>query len=251
MAKVKKMAFGGIGRALKNAVKPAAKPLGSVGPRQAVSTGKQVGTAQQAPQKSPPTSIGKSPLDGFKNLPKMTGPLGRVGTPTMGKPVGVVNPNFIDSTNSTTTKDMRGLRNPAPRFDEVVKRLGLGTAMSGPKTGLGAAMSGTKQPLAQQRAQYDKNMAQAAALPAAQRAQFAQQFQKAAERKDPSTIRPGTIMGKPGAGLMGLGMAKAKMAGAGAALGKSLGMKSGGAVGSASKRADGIATKGKTKGKMI
>jgi hypothetical protein len=51
---------------------------------------------------------------------------------------------------------------------------------------------------------------------------------------------------------MGLGTAMGlkKMAGAGAALGKNFGMKSGGSVGSASKRADGIATKGKTKGRM-
>jgi hypothetical protein len=148
-------------------------------------------------------------------------------------------------------------------------------------------LTAIKSPLAQQQAQYDKNMAQAAALPAAQRAQFAQQFQQAAERKDPSTIRPGTIMGKPGgltaanaasaAGLqqmaqraaaqtkptglgsamsgpktgLGTAMGMNKLAGAGVALGKKLGMKSGGSVGSASKRADGIATKGKTKGKMI
>jgi hypothetical protein len=45
-------------------------------------------------------------------------------------------------------------------------------------------------------------------------------------------------------------MGMKKMAGAGAALGKRLGMKSGGSVGSASKRADGIAAKGKTRGKM-
>jgi hypothetical protein len=41
------------------------------------------------------------------------------------------------------------------------------------------------------------------------------------------------------------------LGGMGAALGKKMGMKKGGSVGSASKRADGIATKGKTKGKMI
>ena len=40
------------------------------------------------------------------------------------------------------------------------------------------------------------------------------------------------------------------LAGMGAALGKKPGMKSGGAVGSASKRADGIAAKGKTKGRV-
>lgn len=42
-----------------------------------------------------------------------------------------------------------------------------------------------------------------------------------------------------------------KLGGIGAALGKKLGMKKGGAVSSASKRADGIATKGKTKGKIV
>jgi len=43
----------------------------------------------------------------------------------------------------------------------------------------------------------------------------------------------------------------ANMGALGAGLGKRLGMKKGGKVSSASKRADGIAVKGKTKGKMI
>jgi len=59
----------------------------------------------------------------------------------------------------------------------------------------------------------------------------------------------GSAMSGPKTGL-GTAMGMNKLAGAGAALGKKLGMKSGGAVGSASKRADGIAAKGKTKGRM-
>jgi len=52
--------------------------------------------------------------------------------------------------------------------------------------------------LAQQQAQYDKNMMQAANLPPAQRALFIKKAQQAAQRGDPSTIRPGTKFGKPG-----------------------------------------------------
>ena len=59
----------------------------------------------------------------------------------------------------------------------------------------------------------------------------------------------GSAMSGPKTGL-GTAMGMNKMAGAGAAMGKKLGMKSGGSVGSVSKRADGIATKGKTKGRM-
>jgi hypothetical protein len=110
-------------------------------------------------------SPGTSPLDGLKNLPKMTGPLGSVGTPPAGGPNygSMGRPNFKpSSTNTTTTDDMMGRRNPT--------------------AGLG--------------------------------------------------------------GVKGLG-------GIGAALGKKMGMKKGGSVSSASKRADGCAVKGKTKGKMI
>jgi hypothetical protein len=42
-----------------------------------------------------------------------------------------------------------------------------------------------------------------------------------------------------------------QIGGIGAALGKRMGMKKGGSVSSASKRADGCATKGKTKGRMV
>jgi hypothetical protein len=165
---------------------------------------------------------------------------------------------------------------------DAARKLGLGAPTAAPAKPGGLAA--VKPPRAQQQAQFDKNMAQAAALPAAQRAQFAQQFQQAAARKDPSTIRPGTTMGKPGpigsmpksapAGGMSdaaktyAAAAKSAMnstnsgtpksgtgpkPGFGAAV-KQMGlgprMKSGGSVSSASKRADGIAQRGKTRGKV-
>jgi hypothetical protein len=184
--------------------------------------------------------------------------------------------------------------------------------------------------LAQQQAQYDKNMQQAQSLPPAERAKFAEQFQRAAAAGDKSTIRPGTVFGdgsgisqvKPkglgsavqntvgmagnigriGGSLLGgltqarptpvpqtrptptVGTIGAKPTGIGAAavnaankmgmgasavnklgsigqaVGKKLGMKkggavkkmaSGGSVSSASKRGDGCAIKGKTKGRMV
>ena len=103
---------------------------------------------------------------------------------------------------------------------------------------MGSGLSAVKQPLAQQQALFDKNMAQAAALPAAQLANFAQQFQQAAARGDPSTVRPGTVMGKPG-DLVRVGMKKGGM------------VSSKPKASSASSRGDGFATKGKTKGRFV
>jgi hypothetical protein len=84
---------------------------------------------------------------------------------------------------------------------------------------------------------------------------------------DAGAARAFADMQKQKAGMMGIGSQMAKnpqmntskmgdvrksMAGLGAAVaGKMLGKKAGGSVGSASKRADGIAQKGKTKGKII
>jgi hypothetical protein len=65
------------------------------------------------------------------------------------------------------------------------------------------------------------------------------------------------IGGMLGGGGAGLGAAQANpktmsgLGGIGAALGRKMGMKKGGSVSSASKRADGIAAKGKTKGRMV
>ncbi len=72
-------------------------------------------------------------------------------------------------------------------------------------------------------------------------------------------IGPAPMTGGPKpAPMTGLGSAvqnnpriAANMGALGAGLGKRLGMKKGGKVSSASKRADGIAVKGKTKGRMI
>jgi len=64
--------------------------------------------------------------------------------------------------------------------------------------------------------------------------------------------------GGPKPAMTGLGSAMQnnprmanKLGGIGAALGKKMGMKEGGKVSSASKRADGCAVKGKTKGKIV
>lgn len=78
--------------------------------------------------------------------------------------------------------------------------------------------------------------------------------------QQPAGIRPpgmGTT-GGPKPAPTGIGMAvqnnpriAANMGASAAALGKRLGMKKGGKVSSASKRADGCAVKGKTKGKIV
>jgi len=151
-------------------------------------------------------------------------------------------------------------------------------AAKAPASGLKAIPSS----LSAQQALFDRNMAQAAALPAAERAKYNEGFQKAAARGDSSTIRPGTTFGN-GSGLKSptqtvgqppvpigpskLGAAAASRMGGMSGLGgmPNMGrtvinkgvvpgrMKKGGAVkaSSASKRADGIATKGKTKGRMV
>jgi hypothetical protein len=110
--------------------------------------------------------------------------------------------------------------------------------IGGPKPSNPSGLTRNPQSLGQQQAQFDKNMAQAQALPAAQRAQFAQQAQRAAANKDPSTIRPGTTMGKPG------GMMSKMKAGGGVGASKMGAVKTGSGI-------DGVAAKGKTKGTMV
>ena len=65
----------------------------------------------------------------------------------------------------------------------------------------------------------------------------------------------GGMLGGGGAGLGSVMQNNPRMAqnigGIGAALGKRMGMKKGGKVSSASKRADGIAVKGKTRGRIV
>jgi hypothetical protein len=109
-------------------------------------------------------SVGKSPLDGIKNLPKMSGPLGKAGT--------------------------TGGQNLPPGM------LGLGAAL-GKNPGINTTTT--------------------------------------ADMTRKSSAKPFSSI----AGSLGMG------------LGKKMGMKKGGSVSSASKRADGCAVKGKTKGKMV
>lgn len=99
-----------------------------------------------------------------------------------------------------------------------------------------SGLSAVTKSVGEQQALFDKHMAQAAALPPAQRAKFAEQFQRAAASGDPSTVRPGGVSSvKPGA-LQQLPAGKKK----------------GGAVkAAASRRGDGIAQRGKTKGRMV
>jgi hypothetical protein len=202
MKKVKKMALGGIGAMAAGAANQAKQ--------QAMAAGAANQTKQQAM------------AAGAANQAKQQAMA--AGAPPRG-PVKQANPFGMGmSAQQTAAINKQGAA--------AAKALGLGSAMSGPKTGLVAAMSGIKQPLLAQllRAQHDKSMAQPAALPAAQRAQFAQQFQKAADITQTRALYDKNM--------------------AQSALGKKLGMKSGGSVSSASKRADGIAAKGKTKGRM-
>jgi len=160
MAKVKKMAFGGIGRVLKNAVKPAAaNAANAANAARTTTTTTEVNTARQ-----------RQMADAARGADESRAEAQRI---VQARP-----PNFA-------ADYARNAMANAQRAAAQTKPTGLGAAMSGSKTGLGTAM----------------------------------------------------------------GMNK--LAGAGAALGKKLGMKSGGSVSSASKRADGIATKGKTKGKMV
>jgi hypothetical protein len=98
--------------------------------------------------------------------------------------------------------------------------------------------------LEQQQAQYDKNMAQMRALPPAEQDRALEQFQRAAAAGDKSTIRPGSVFGD-GSGLTSFGGRRMKEGGAVKKMAK------GGSVSSASKRADGCAIKGKTKGKVV
>ena len=158
MAKVKKMAFGGIGRALKNAVKPAAKPMGGVGPRQG-------------------------------------------GMPNFAKPYA---DKMSAAANAANAAKQRAMAAGAPPRGPVKQANPSGMGMS-----------------------YDTSALNKIS-------------QAKAQAKPMSGVGP---RARPGAGIMRSVASAAKKLG--------LGMKSGGAVGSASKRADGIATKGKTKGKMI
>jgi hypothetical protein len=72
-------------------------------------------------------------------------------------------------------------------------------------------------------------------------------------------LKTAQAKGMLGAAPVGIGSASAQanpkmmsgLSGMGAALGKRMGMKKGGKVSSASKRADGCAIKGKTKGRMV
>ena len=115
---------------IKNQTTPAASPSNQLKFMSDLLKGKPSGQPPQA---------GKSPLDGAKNLPKMTGPLGVAGTPTMGKPpvgVGLGGANFKpSSTNTTTTDDMMGRRNPTAGLGGVKGLGGIGAAL-GKKMGM-------------------------------------------------------------------------------------------------------------------
>lgn len=88
------------------------------------------------------------------------------------------------------------------------------------------------QPLGLQQQLLDRQMQQASQLPANQRAQFAENFQKSATSGTGSTFRPGTTFGN--AGNI-----------------QATSLKKGGKVSSASKRADGIAKRWKTRGRIV
>jgi hypothetical protein len=96
-------------------------------------------------------SIGKSPLDGLKNLPKMSGPLGAkpgakasgLGMVPIGPKPGTkltgINPNAkpLPSTNTTTAADMARKGNAKP-FSSVASKLGGIGASLGKKMGMKA-----------------------------------------------------------------------------------------------------------------
>ena len=174
----------GLGRNDGPVGQPPTRPAGlrTVGDRIVDVTGKTIGAIGPRPPQSTVagSSVGKSPLDSLKNLPKMSGPLGKVGT-TGGQnlPKGMMglgaalgkNPGI----NTTTTADMTRQSNAKP-FSSIAGSLGM-------LGGGGASRLLTGNPVTK-------------------------------------TVRP-------------------------------FGMKEGGKVSSASSRADGCATKGKTKGKMV
>lgn len=125
--KVKKMAFGGFNRMAKPMAnstsasaltvdpgmrKNAVYPTGNMGSGfdslkkfgAANKIGATNSTAQTSPTGSMGNKIGTSPLDGAKNLPKMTGSLGVAGTKTLNS-----GKNFSDvSAMSSALKGLRG-----------------------------------------------------------------------------------------------------------------------------------------------
>ena len=85
----------------KTALKPgtAQKPIGKTSATPVMDIGDAVRRVT--------SSIGKSPLDGFKNLPKLYGPLGRVGTSTMNKPVAAKAAGIGNAYQLSTQKQMQ------------------------------------------------------------------------------------------------------------------------------------------------
>jgi hypothetical protein len=184
MAKVKKMAFGGIGRALKNAVKPAAKPMGGVGPRQG-----------GMPNFAKPYADKMSAAANAANAAKQQAMAANAANAAKQQAMAA---------NAANAAKQRAMAAGAPPRGPVKQANPSGMGMS-----------------------YDTSALNKIS-------------QAKAQAKPMSGVGP---RARPGAGIMRSVASAAKKLG--------LGMKSGGAVGSASKRADGIATKGKTKGKMI
>ena len=186
MKKVKRMALGGVSKAAKNAAAKALVPppkiqtMANLSGASTVTAPPKIQTMANLPRGSTVagSSVGKSPLDGLKNLPKMSGPLGKAGT-TGGQnlPKGMLglgaalgkNPGI----NTTTTADMTRKSNAKP-------------------------------------------------------------FSSAAGQR----VVGDDILNASGRKIGAIGP-------------RLFGMKEGGKVSSASSRADGCATKGKTKGKMV
>jgi hypothetical protein len=188
MKKVKRMMFGGVSKAAGNAARNAAAKAPAPPPMaQKMMANLPRGSTVAG------SSVGKSPLDSLKNLPKMSGPLGKVGT-TGGQnlPKGMTGLGAAlgkpSSVNTTTDADMARKGNAKP-FSSVAGSLGM----------LGGGGAAPANP------------------------------------KIPATINTSRM-------LTGNPVTKTV---------RPFGMKEGGKVSSASKRADGCAVKGKTKGKMV
>ena len=133
---------------------------------------------------------------------------------------------------------------PPPDVQKMIANLPRGSTVAGPGTGLGVKPTVTGAP--------DKN------LPFTinnKPTPNVMGLGTAAQANPRIAPKIGGMLGGGGAGLGSAMQNNPRMAqnigGIGAALGKRMGMKEGGKVSSASKRADGIAVKGKTKGRMI